>query len=132
MQPRIIQKYETKTFIVFKYSNKKSRLTIMSSAQDLIKALSSEGEKSYASYSSQIYLTKHLTLAAPEVTSKFHNLEESAKSRLRPEAFDYVAGGCSTEKTMQANLSAFDHVSSLSNECMTWYPLVRVSFMDCF
>src|SRR3954466_7304756 len=36
-------------------------------------------------------------------------LEAAAAKGLKPEAFDYVAGGAGGERTMRANLEAFDH-----------------------
>jgi isopentenyl diphosphate isomerase/L-lactate dehydrogenase-like FMN-dependent dehydrogenase len=36
-------------------------------------------------------------------------LETAAAKMLKPEAFDYVAGGAGGERTMRANLEAFDH-----------------------
>src|SRR3954469_3253408 len=36
-------------------------------------------------------------------------LEAAAGKILKPEAFDYVAGGAGGERTMRANLEAFDH-----------------------
>src|SRR3954471_15311293 len=36
-------------------------------------------------------------------------LEAAAAKVLKPDAFDYVAGGAGGERTMRANLEAFDH-----------------------
>jgi len=43
------------------------------------------------------------------VPTGISELERKAAEVLTPEAYDYVAGGASGERTMQANLMAFDH-----------------------
>lgn len=68
--------------------------------------------KGFNSYSGQIYMTSYKTSLQPAVTAKFEDLEDAAKQRLTPEAFNYVAGGAGLESTMKANREAFDNVSS--------------------
>ncbi len=54
----------------------------------------------------EIYLagTKGLK---PRIPTRLEVLEQRAKEILKPEAFDYVAGGAGGEDTMRANLEAF-------------------------
>jgi L-lactate dehydrogenase (FMN-dependent) and related alpha-hydroxy acid dehydrogenases len=56
----------------------------------------------------QIYAAM-LTGEKPVVPLPVAELEAAAARTLKPEAFDYVAGGASGERTMRANLEAFDH-----------------------
>ena len=44
----------------------------------------------------------------PSVPASLSQLEQRAKEILRPEAYDYVAGGAGGEDTMRANLAAFE------------------------
>ena len=67
----------------------------------------------FNAYSSLIYMTSHKTSLRPAITAKFEDLEDAAKQRLTPEAFDYVAGGAGLESTMKANRDAFNRVCSL-------------------
>ena len=46
---------------------------------------------------------------APQLPVAVGALEQAARERLTPEAFDYVAGGAGSELTMAANLEAFEH-----------------------
>lgn len=46
--------------------------------------------------------------AVPELPMTAAGLEELARQRLSPEAFGYIAGSASTERTAAANLAAFD------------------------
>jgi isopentenyl diphosphate isomerase/L-lactate dehydrogenase-like FMN-dependent dehydrogenase len=39
-----------------------------------------------------------------------HEFEEIAKRKLHPMAYDFIAGGVEDEKTLRANLAAFEHV----------------------
>ena len=57
-------------------------------------------------WQSQIYLRGLMGLA-PAVPIALSLLEQKAKDALRPEAWDYVAGGAGGEDTMRANLDAF-------------------------
>ncbi len=45
----------------------------------------------------------------PRIPSRLDVLEQRAKEVLKPEAYDYVAGGAGSEDTMRANLEAFRH-----------------------
>jgi lactate 2-monooxygenase len=45
----------------------------------------------------------------PRVCTETSNLENAARRRLSPRAFAYVAGGAGLERTMSANLRAFEH-----------------------
>ena len=49
-----------------------------------------------------------LTGQPPSVPISLSRLEQKAQEVLRPEAYDYVAGGAASEDTMRANLEAFD------------------------
>jgi len=64
----------------------------------------------FNSYSSQVYMTSYKTSLRPVVTAKSEDLEDAAKQRLTPEAFDYVAGGAGSESTIKANREAFNRV----------------------
>src|SRR5438128_818131 len=54
----------------------------------------------------EIYLSA-LTGTRPEYPLAIHTLEMEALGILRPEAYDYVAGGAGAESTMRANEEAF-------------------------
>ncbi len=54
----------------------------------------------------QIYLAG-LQGQLPPLPLTAQELEQRAKERLSPEAYDYVAGGAGSEDTMRANLAAF-------------------------
>ena len=86
----------------------------MTSAERLLESLLQESGSSYASYSSQIYTTKHQTSRSPEITADLGDLERSAKARLSPHAYNYAASGCGLESTVQANRDAFHKVRSKS------------------
>src|SRR5512135_2763148 len=48
-----------------------------------------------------------LTGKTPGLPISVEELERKAKSKLKPEAFDYLAGGAGSEETMRANRDAF-------------------------
>jgi len=56
----------------------------------------------------QIY-TAMLTGEKSAIPLPVAELEAAAAKALKPEAFDYVAGGAGGERTMRANLEAFEH-----------------------
>jgi lactate 2-monooxygenase len=56
----------------------------------------------------QLYMAM-LTGEKPAVPLPVAELEAAAANVLTPEAFDYVAGGAGGERTIRANLEAFDH-----------------------
>lgn len=68
--------------------------------------------KGFNTYSGQIYGVAYKTSLRPAITAKLDDLEDSAKQRMTPEAFDYIVGGASLGSTMKANREAFDHVRS--------------------
>lgn len=49
---------------------------------------------------------------APEVMAlvNIHDFEDFAKAKIGPVAYDYIAGGTASEKTLRANRDAFKHV----------------------
>jgi isopentenyl diphosphate isomerase/L-lactate dehydrogenase-like FMN-dependent dehydrogenase len=61
----------------------------------------------FATYQAEIYLNG-LVGAAPEFTTDAAGLEESARQRLEPGPFWYVAGAAGTGATARANREAFD------------------------
>ena len=69
------------------------------------------GSKHYSSYSSEIYFNHTLYNQTPIAPTTYDRLEASAKALLRPEAYDYAAGGAGLETTVAANRAAFDRVS---------------------
>lgn len=62
---------------------------------------------SFGDLQNQIYLAG-LGGAVPELPITAAGLEAAAREALSPQAFAYVAGGASTERTVAANLAAFD------------------------
>ncbi len=61
----------------------------------------------YASYQYEIYLAG-IGGQRPEHPISYYSLRRRAKEVLSPESYGYVAGGASLEKTMEANLRAFE------------------------
>ncbi|KJK36479.1 lactate 2-monooxygenase [Lentzea aerocolonigenes] len=64
---------------------------------------------SFAAYQNEIYL-QGLGGAVPPFTTDPEALEQSARDRLGPGPFWYVAGGAGSGATVRANRSAFDRV----------------------
>lgn len=65
---------------------------------------------SYSSYSSQIYYNATRFNETPIASTNYDRLEQLAKLRLAPEAYDYAAGGVGLERTVAANRAAFEKV----------------------
>jgi hypothetical protein len=86
------------------------------SAQELIDSVlnSDPSKATYSSYSSEIYLNRSLYNTTPIASTNYDRLEASAKLRLPVAAYNYAAGGAGLEKTVAANLEAFDKVSKAS------------------
>jgi lactate 2-monooxygenase len=61
----------------------------------------------YANFQFEIY-AQGLAGQTPALAITARDLEASARERLTPEAFGYVAGGAGSERTMGANLRAFE------------------------
>jgi len=57
----------------------------------------------------EIYLDGLFGQKKPVVPTRFATLEREAAAKMSEEAFAYVAGGAGEERTMAANLHAFDH-----------------------
>ena len=57
-------------------------------------------------WQNSIYLSG-LSGITPKLPIEFELLEEKAREKLAPEAFDYAAGGAGGEETMKHNLRAF-------------------------
>lgn len=89
-----------------------STTTVAQSAQDLLDSVLNPDPRSatYASYSSEIYYNATLYNETPIASTNYDKLEQSAKLRLTPEAYDYAAGGAGLERTVSANRAAFDKV----------------------
>ncbi len=68
---------------------------------------SSSASKSYGIERQMQIYQGGLTGQKPSVPIDLSRLEQRAKEILRPEAYDYVAGGAGGEDTMRANLVAF-------------------------
>ncbi len=64
----------------------------------------------YSSYSSQIYYNATLYNQTPIASTNYDRLEQSAKLRLAPAAYDYAAGGVGLERTVASNRDAFTKV----------------------
>ena len=62
----------------------------------------------YGSFEYEIY-ARGLIDERPNLPVAVAELEERAREVLSAEAFGYVAGGAGTERTMRANLAAFEH-----------------------
>ncbi|TAF65608.1 MAG: alpha-hydroxy-acid oxidizing protein [Cytophagales bacterium] len=56
----------------------------------------------------QIYL-QGLQQKKTSIPIRYEDLEAKAKEILKPEAFDYIAGGAGAERTMASNINDFDH-----------------------
>ena len=63
--------------------------------------------RDWSAYQYEIYLYG-MTGKLPELPTDLTRLEELARQRLAPEAFDYVAGSAGDEKTARANREALD------------------------
>ncbi|MDQ6811775.1 MAG: lactate 2-monooxygenase [Actinomycetota bacterium] len=61
----------------------------------------------FANFQYEIY-AEGLTERAPRLPVAVAQLQERAQQVMSPEAFGYVAGGAGAERTMQANLRAFE------------------------
>ena len=61
----------------------------------------------FADFQNEIY-ARGLADETPKLPLGFSGLEERARELLSAEAFDYVAGGAGAERTMRANLLAFE------------------------
>ena len=64
-------------------------------------------EQAFANFQFEIYL-QGLGGERPELPITAPGLEERARERLSAEAFGYVAGGAGSERTMRANIDAFE------------------------
>ena len=64
---------------------------------------------SFAAYQNEIYL-QGLGGAVPPFTTDPNALEQSARDRLGPGPFWYVAGGAGSGATVRANRTAFERV----------------------
>jgi isopentenyl diphosphate isomerase/L-lactate dehydrogenase-like FMN-dependent dehydrogenase len=62
----------------------------------------------FGAYQAEIYLNGAFTDQLPPFTTNADELEESARQRLDPEPFWYVAGAAGTGSTARANRAAFD------------------------
>ena len=82
------------------------------SAQQLIQSVldPDPGSVGYSSYSSQIYYNTTLYNQTPIASTNYDRLEQSAKLRLAPAAYDYAAGGVGLERTVASNRDAFTKV----------------------
>lgn len=85
------------------------------SAQEIVNAALNPppGSERYASYGPSLYLKAALYNETPIAPTNYNRLEASAKKRLRPEAYDYAAGGAGLETTINANRAAFDRVGPI-------------------
>ncbi|GAA3160663.1 hypothetical protein GCM10020255_043540 [Rhodococcus baikonurensis] len=61
----------------------------------------------FGNMQNEIYLTG-LSGAKPALPMTAAGLEDAAREQLSPEAFGYIAGSASTERTAVSNLRAFD------------------------
>ncbi|HEX2016338.1 MAG TPA: lactate 2-monooxygenase [Solirubrobacteraceae bacterium] len=62
----------------------------------------------FANFQYEIYGKGALSGERPELPITYAGLESAARERLSPEAFGYVAGGAGVERTVAANVSAFE------------------------
>jgi lactate 2-monooxygenase len=60
----------------------------------------------FANFQYEIY-ARGISGETPAVAVSTSELQEQARAKLSPEAYGYVAGGAGAERTMQANLDAF-------------------------
>jgi lactate 2-monooxygenase len=82
------------------------------SAQELLDSVLNPDPKqaSWSSYGTQIYYNATLFNTTPIASTNYDRLEQEAKLVLRPEAYDYAAGGAGLERTVASNRAAFDKV----------------------
>ncbi|KAN0122320.1 FMN-dependent alpha-hydroxy acid dehydrogenase [Hyaloscypha variabilis] len=66
-----------------------------------------EKHRQYGAFQNEIYREGMFKQRLPIVTTNPNNLEDHAKSILKPTAFNYVAGGAGERATMDANRLAF-------------------------
>lgn len=66
-----------------------------------------EQHRQYGAFQNEIYRKGMFEQQLPIVTTNPNNLEDQAKSILKPTAFNYVAGGAGERATMDANRLAF-------------------------
>jgi lactate 2-monooxygenase len=62
---------------------------------------------SYGEYQLSLYAKGILQGIKPEITTDSNKLREQAKKVMRPEAYNYIAGGAGEGATMDANRLAF-------------------------
>jgi lactate 2-monooxygenase len=65
------------------------------------------GNRKYGAFQNEIYYAGMMHGILPSVTTDPNKLEEQARSKLAPPAFNYVAGGAGERATMDANRLAF-------------------------
>jgi lactate 2-monooxygenase len=65
------------------------------------------GNRKYGAFQNEIYYAGMMHGILPFVTTDPNKLEEQARSKLTPRAFNYVAGGAGERATMDANRLAF-------------------------
>jgi lactate 2-monooxygenase len=65
------------------------------------------GHRKYGAFQNQLYAEGMMQGRLPIVTTDPNKLEEQAKSKLPPTAYNYVAGGAGERATMDANRLAF-------------------------
>lgn len=65
------------------------------------------GHRKYGAFQTEIYYAGMMHGILPSVTTDPNKLEEQARSKLTPQAFNYVAGGAGERATMDANRLAF-------------------------
>ena len=65
------------------------------------------GHRKYGAYQNEIYFAGIMHGILPSVTTDPNKLEEQARGKLAPTAFNYVAGGAGERATMDANRLAF-------------------------
>ena len=65
------------------------------------------GHRKYSDFQNEIYNAGMMQGILPSVTTDPNKLEEQARSKLTPPAFNYVAGGAGERATMDANRLAF-------------------------
>jgi lactate 2-monooxygenase len=74
---------------------------------DLPEQASALESTDFASFQYEIY-ARGLAGEKPQLPIDARELQERARETLSPEAYGYVAGGAGAERTMQANLDAFE------------------------
>lgn len=65
------------------------------------------GHRKYGAHQNEIYFAGMMHGILPSVTTDPNKLEEQARGKLAPTAFNYVAGGAGERATMDANRLAF-------------------------